>query len=645
MDKKIYDSIDIEFSKKVMEDLIGFGSCSMGFHLAGSSSELAAADYLYETYKKIGLVNVKKDEVILDSFEFKGARIRYLDSTGNQHEIDMASYHTTYQAENEEIEIVYLGKGTDKDYEGIDVSGRVVLIDIDQLNEWWINWPAYQAKVKGAKAVIAANIDGFCTYSDDTVGVQDYCGPSDAPAFSISVKQADELKDAIGGFGRSIKAVLDSDALVSHNMPAYNIIGEIPGSCSGYIYIIAHYDAYFRAYGDNTSGVGCMLGIANALIKSGYKPRKTIRIIAHCAEEWGIDNSRHDWARGAQLEAEKHPDWGDDGFVALNLDCGLISGLAKGIVNRTQYELSDALCRIGNAVEGNTIGKVRVESPSWTWSENYVYTKLGIPTIDPGLDGDDDTGYYHSSSDTKQANSYSDETFLACHKIYCSYLTAFDEMDVMPFDFTKTFSTLSKSVDAAHIGKSEELLAACKRASDAAEHLKEKSEKKMTCDEASGFNRRMGKIFKAISNRLYSIDWDENNDFVHVYKQNNVMALAKAIKYLDSGEAEKALEDEIAGIDLNWYAFSFDKKTYDFFVDQVIGKDARNSWGTGINDNVDLWKVIRSLKEKTSKGITDFKDEADVLEKEMINQQNMLSKIVDREIKDIDEITEMIKQA
>jgi len=329
----------------------------------------------------------------------------------------------------------------------------------------------------------------------------------------------------------------------------------------------------------------------------------------------------------------------------LNLDCGLISGLAKGIVNRTQYELSDALCRIGNAVEGNTIGKVRVESPSWTWSENYVYTKLGIPTIDPGLDGDDDTGYYHSSSDTKQANSYSDETFIACHKIYCSYLTAFDEMDVMPFDFTKTFSALSKSVDAAHIGKSEELLVACKRASDAAEHLKEKSEKKMTCDEASGFNRRMGKIFKAISNRLYSIDWDENNDFVHVYKQNNVMALERAIKYLDSGEAEKALEDEIAGIDLNWYAFSFDKKTYDFFVDQVIGKDARNSWGTGITDNVDLWKVIRSLKEKTSKGITDFKDEADVLEKEMINQQNMLSKIVDREIKDIDEITEMIKQA
>lgn len=42
-----------------------------------------------------------------------------------------------------------------------------------------------------------------------------------------------------------------------------------------------------------------------------------------------------------------------------------------------------------------------------------------------------------------------------------------------------------------------------------------------------------------------------------------------------------ALGDYLWMVDLNWYAYSFDKETCDFFVDQVLGEDARNSWGAG----------------------------------------------------------------
>ena len=40
--------------------------------------------------------------------------------------------------------MVYLGRGTAEQYENIDVTGKLVLIDINQREEWWINFPVYQ---------------------------------------------------------------------------------------------------------------------------------------------------------------------------------------------------------------------------------------------------------------------------------------------------------------------------------------------------------------------------------------------------------------------------------------------------------------------------------------------------------------------
>ena len=51
---------------------------------------------------------------------------------------------------------MYAGRGTLQDYEGMDVTGKLVLVDINQRDEWWINYPVYQAHLKGAAAVIAA---------------------------------------------------------------------------------------------------------------------------------------------------------------------------------------------------------------------------------------------------------------------------------------------------------------------------------------------------------------------------------------------------------------------------------------------------------------------------------------------------------
>lgn len=44
---------------------------------------------------------------------------------------------------------MYVNKGTRQDYEGLDVTGKIVLLDIDQRNDWWITYPMLEAMAPG----------------------------------------------------------------------------------------------------------------------------------------------------------------------------------------------------------------------------------------------------------------------------------------------------------------------------------------------------------------------------------------------------------------------------------------------------------------------------------------------------------------
>ena len=73
--------------------------------------------------------------------------------------------------------------------------------DINQRDEWWINFPVYQAHLKGAAAVIAVQDNGYGEIDGEALNAQDIAGPKDAPAFSISQKDAAVLKAALQGGG------------------------------------------------------------------------------------------------------------------------------------------------------------------------------------------------------------------------------------------------------------------------------------------------------------------------------------------------------------------------------------------------------------------------------------------------------------
>lgn len=93
-----------------------------------------------------------------------------------------------------------------------------------------------------------------------------------------------------------MRVYLKADTRVTPGAKDANIIGEIPGLHPDRLVLLsAHYDSYFAGFQDDNTAVAMMLGIAKALLESGWKPRNTIVVCAMAAEEWGVADSCFDW--------------------------------------------------------------------------------------------------------------------------------------------------------------------------------------------------------------------------------------------------------------------------------------------------------------------------------------------------------------
>ena len=129
----ILNSIDTQFSEAVIDKLASLGdNPDVGNRSSGSNAERQAADYLFNTMKEIGLSNVTEDKFTADTWSFEKARVYISDDEY----ISLGGYVTTLVSDMEYTEIVYGVRGTADDLKDLDVKDKLVLIEIDQHNDW-----------------------------------------------------------------------------------------------------------------------------------------------------------------------------------------------------------------------------------------------------------------------------------------------------------------------------------------------------------------------------------------------------------------------------------------------------------------------------------------------------------------------------
>ena len=636
----------------------------LGYRTAGSVAERQTGDMLAEEMRRIGLQNVRKDAIQTDAWEFHHAILAYTDAMGRRREVQLGAYQTQLVTDGfESLQMVYLGKGTAADYAGKDVRGKLVLVDINQRDEWWISYPVYQAHLMGARALIAVQSGGYGEVDEEALNAQDIGGPENAPAFSISRRDAMELRALM--VGGELTVQLSADTRVTRDQTTYNIVGEIPGRHPERLILFsAHYDSYFCGFQDDNTAIAMMLGIARALVLGGYQPENTLVFCCMAAEEWGVADNCFDWSTGAWEQVFiRHPEWA--GKVVANMNFEL-PALAHGTRARVRscYEyvhfLKDFLGDLPALTQAYP-EEAAPTAPIETWSDDFSIAISGIPSLVNDFTGGSfmETNY-HSQFDND--DYYDEQVYRLHHELFLLLCLAFDHTCVAPLCFTpvlrraaECLEELPDELPTPVRSKAEallELLRTRMYASDAAWHALDKLNQAYAQAMEENDLSRAENIFcqtraleaaalarfKAEQDAFVRIDWYGNVSYPHELLFNKLHLLHGAIRNLRGGHTSSALR-KLYQVDNNAYAFMFDKEVYHHFTDSVLRQPWRRSkWCYGrLVGHEDLYALVTSLLRKEKEGVTDFTPEIAALEEAAARQLHLLSDT-------LDEMTEVIRR-
>ena len=631
-----------------------------------------------------------KDAVTVDGWEFHKAALSYTNAAGETVSAELGAYQTTFVTDGpKEFSMMHLGKGTETDYQGKDVRDKLVLVEINQRDEWWINYPVYQAHLKGAAALIAVQSGGYGEIDDEALNAQDIAGPEDAPAFSISRKDAAGLLELLRD-QEEITVTFDAESRVTRNCTTYNIVGRIPGKHPDRMVLLsAHYDSYFDGFQDDNTAVALMFGIAKALLDSGFQPNNTIVICAMASEEWGVVDSNFDWSTGAYEQIfTAHPEWVGKVIADLNFE---LPALAHGTRARIRscYEYVSFLEEYLADLPNLTIAypeETAVTSPIETWSDDFSMAIAGVPSmVNDFTGGSFMETHYHSQFDNDEF--YDEQVYRLHHELFALLILALDETAVVPLQFSPVVQRIRKGLEqcreicyradvAGQLGekkrglleKIEELetlsdraLRRCREEYEAVEEYNRNYKQLLRdgkYDEAEKLFRQIRPLeqkllarFQQEQDAFVRIDWYGNVLYPHEICSANLRLLGGAVRNLKEQRLSSALR-KLYQVDNNAYAFNFDEEVYRHFTDYVFHQPKdRLKWGYGrLPEHENLYGTVKQLlqKEKQLEMLTgsgmkemDYREEITSLEHACSKLVVSLMNIVQQMERSVTEIFEL----
>ncbi len=290
-----------EFSEARMLDTIKLLSSKDNARITGFEGELSAADYLTEQYTSLGL------EVSAQTFPVKAYVCNKLelkvtsDADRIVGEAKALSYSAATPAGGITADVVPLGMGADRDYDGKDVKGKVVLMQ--RGGEFFFVKTARAAQ-KGAVAVLFYDPNSEGAISATLTEL------SKIPAVSINraegKKKEKTVQEKIVDYAEiyglektvqdgnvvtvSLKVEVTHEDSTSKNITALYKSADNPEGKR--VIVGAHYDGVDTpAANDNASGAAVILEMAKALSDQKIALPYDIAFVSFGAEEIGLVGS------------------------------------------------------------------------------------------------------------------------------------------------------------------------------------------------------------------------------------------------------------------------------------------------------------------------------------------------------------------
>jgi Zn-dependent M28 family amino/carboxypeptidase len=171
-----------------------------------------------------------------------------------------------------------------------------------------------------------------------------------------------------------------------------SVVGEIPGSerAEEIVILGAHLDSWDPGVGalDDGAGVAIMMGVAKLIKELDAKPRRTIRVVLFANEEFGTSGSLA-YVAANEADAARH---------VLGFEADFGAGPVWRLASRVAPSQVPVVDRIYRALA--PLKLVRGDNEAKGGADLAGLGKLGMPIIEPGLDGTDYFDVHHTANDT-----------------------------------------------------------------------------------------------------------------------------------------------------------------------------------------------------------------------------------------------------
>lgn len=599
----------------------GMGTLPGGlFRPAGSDAEYEAALWLKGEMERIGLQQVKIEGFPANAYTFRGASVQVLAEDGKT--LPAASYGGFIGTSPEGVtaELVDVRNGFASDYIGKDVQGKLVLFSMYYNKQAWVSYVLYQAELNGAIGAL------FDWVGEETIPNSLYVtGACSRPYMAVDIghNSVAYLRGLLAG--GSVRVNVKSDVTLKYDGTGHNVVGYLPGSTHAdeYIIIGGHYDKWWYSASDDSAGVARLLGIAKAMVDSGYQPARTIVFIALSAEEYGWAESTYAWLQGSWgFINASHPEMIGKTLAYFNSEGGGTKGATTVYASGSPqtFGFSSSLLGVFDNFFTKTAPFSSYYYPSSasnslfsTWTDSCSFGVSGVPWMEvrsgravPGFNYT-----YHTTWDNMDrigAESLAISAIssgIAMIRLDRSVVTPYS----MQYLADKIMKTLdSRAISAAGINPkpAQSAVQDFKYAAERVWHLATAADPSASTDE---INHMLMEVLQDIGWRLFWIgsDVQDTTLFPHQQAQRDSAAIGKALAALKTKDIDAALAS-LKEVTALWWAVNFEYEVYHEFVINWVNPDLHPLfWAEGrLSVYTDVLQEYFSLAAKKQAGNTNY---------------------------------------
>jgi aminopeptidase YwaD len=370
---------------------------SLGDRFVGSEGDRRGAEYARAKFREFGF-EVEDREFSTLGYHHSSAELRLIESSRVFDAIPPYFAPPTPEG-GVRGELVFAGGGEEHDYEGLDVDGKIVLIQETGLGyaRFWLGTFAALAASRGATAMVVIHPLPWPYRMSMEAGngrLEDRFLDVQLPAVSVSSIDGAQLMYAIGRGEGEVELVVESSM---PEVSSWNVSGILRGRerPDERVVVHAHRDHGLEpGANDNGSGFGTMMEVARAF--AGTEPLRSIEFLCTTAEEGSTVGA------AAYVEAQRREGRLAEIRAAIDLDMFGTGGKLKLVevglwpdVDRIPH--TEWLMRWVEGIADDLGYDVGRMTATWGVAESARFLEAGVPAI---WFWKPDDFYYHSPHDT-----------------------------------------------------------------------------------------------------------------------------------------------------------------------------------------------------------------------------------------------------